>query len=123
IRTVDFASWLDEQNNGKFDMLMMGWLGNIDPDDFYYTQHHTGGKSNAQKFSNLEVDKLLDAGRTETNQDARKDIYARAATIIADQVSYIYLYNPSAIQAWTPRLSGYQVRQDRAIRFRTARLN
>ncbi|MBV8965003.1 MAG: ABC transporter substrate-binding protein, partial [Mycobacteriaceae bacterium] len=49
IRTVDFASWLDEQNNGKFDMLMMGWLGNIDPDDFYYTQHHTGGKSNAQK--------------------------------------------------------------------------
>ncbi|MCW2565821.1 MAG: ABC-type dipeptide transport system, periplasmic component, partial [Mycobacterium sp.] len=27
IRTVDFATWLDEQNNGHFDMLMMGWLG------------------------------------------------------------------------------------------------
>ena len=40
IRTVDFATWLDEQNNGNFDMLMMGWLGNIDPDDFYYAQHH-----------------------------------------------------------------------------------
>ena len=64
IRTVDFATWLDEQNNGNFDMLMMGWLGNIDPDDFYYSQHHTGGKSNAQKFSNADVDKLLDAGRT-----------------------------------------------------------
>lgn len=36
IRTVDFATWLDEQNSGHFDMLMMGWLGNIDPDDFYY---------------------------------------------------------------------------------------
>ena len=43
IRTVDFATWLDEQNNGHFDMLMMGWLGNIDPDDFYYAQHHTDG--------------------------------------------------------------------------------
>ncbi|HEY7053036.1 MAG TPA: ABC transporter substrate-binding protein, partial [Mycobacterium sp.] len=64
IRTVDFATWLDEQNNGHFDMLMMGWLGNIDPDDFYYAQHHTGGKSNAQKFSNAAVDALLDAGRT-----------------------------------------------------------
>ncbi len=42
IRTVDFATWLDEQNSGHFDMLMMGWLGNIDPDDFYYAQHHTG---------------------------------------------------------------------------------
>jgi peptide/nickel transport system substrate-binding protein len=123
IRTVDFATWLDEQNNGHFDMLMMGWLGNIDPDDFYYAQHHSGGKSNAQKFSNRDVDKLLDAGRTETNWDTRKDIYAKAAAIIADQVSYIYLYNPSVIQAWSTHLSGYQTRQDGAIRFRAARLN
>ena len=50
IRTVDFATWLDEQNSGHFDMLMMGWLGNIDPDDFYYAQHHTDGTSNAQKY-------------------------------------------------------------------------
>ncbi len=123
IRTVDFATWLDEQNNGHFDMLMMGWLGNIDPDDFYYAQHHTGGKSNAQKFSDPQVDALLDAGRTETNREVRMDDYAKAATIIADQVSYIYLYNPSVIQAWTRHLSGYEARRDGAIRFRTAKLN
>jgi peptide/nickel transport system substrate-binding protein len=122
IRTVDFATWLDEQNNGHFDMLMMGWLGNIDPDDFYYAQHHTDGSSNAQKFSNPEVDRLLDAGRVETNRTARADDYAKAATIIADQVSYIYLYNPSVIQAWTTRLSGYDARRDGAVRFRTASL-
>jgi peptide/nickel transport system substrate-binding protein len=122
IRTVDFATWLDEQNNGNFDMLMMGWLGNIDPDDFYYAQHHTDGSSNAQKFSNPDVDRLLDAGRVEANQQARHDDYAKAATIIADQVSYIYLYNPSVIQAWTTNLSGYDARRDGAIRFRTASL-
>jgi peptide/nickel transport system substrate-binding protein len=122
IRTVDFATWLDEQNNGNFDMLMMGWLGNIDPDDFYYAQHHTDGSSNAQKFSNPDVDRLLDAGRVEVNQQARHDDYAKAATIIADQVSYIYLYNPSVIQAWTTNLSGYDARRDGAIRFRTASL-
>jgi peptide/nickel transport system substrate-binding protein len=123
IRTVDFATWLDEQNVGHFDMLMMGWLGNIDPDDFYYAQQHTGGKSNAQKYSNPEVDHLLDAGRTQTNRDARADLYARAATTVADQASYIYLYNPSVIQAWSQKLSGYQARRDRAIRFHTAKLN
>ena len=48
---------------------------------------------------------------------------AKAATIIADQVSYIFLYNPSVIEAWSTRLSGYQARQDEAVRFRTARLN
>jgi peptide/nickel transport system substrate-binding protein len=122
IRTVDFATWLDEQNTGNFDMLMMGWLGNIDPDDFYYAQHHTDGSSNAQKFSNPDVDRLLDAGRVETNQQARHADYAKAATIIADQVSYLYLYNPSVIQAWTTSLSGYEARRDGAIRFRTASL-
>jgi peptide/nickel transport system substrate-binding protein len=122
IRTVDFATWLDEQNNGHFDMLMMGWLGNIDPDDFYYAQHHTDGSSNAQKFSNPEVDRLLDAGRVQTDRNARADDYAKAATIIADQVSYIYLYNPSVIQAWSTKLSGYEARRDGAVRFRTASL-
>ena len=123
IRTVDFATWLDEQNNGHFDMLMMGWLGNIDPDDFYYAQHHTGGSSNAQKFSDPEVDRLLDAGRVETDEAKRKDLYAKAATRIADQVSYLYLYNPSVIQAWATNLSGYDARRDGAIRFRGAQLN
>jgi peptide/nickel transport system substrate-binding protein len=122
IRTVDMATWLDEQNNGNFDMLMMGWLGNIDPDDFYYAQHHTGGSSNAQKFSDPEVDRLLDAGRVQTARDARADDYAKAATLIADGVSYIYLYNPSVIQGWTPELTGYEARRDGAIRFRTADL-
>ncbi|WP_183505788.1 MULTISPECIES: ABC transporter substrate-binding protein [unclassified Mycolicibacterium] len=122
IRTVDFATWLDEQNTGHFDMLMMGWLGNIDPDDFYYAQHHTGGTSNAQKFSDAEVDQLLDAARTEINRPARQDDYARAATIIADKASYIFLYNPSVIQGWTTNLTGYEARRDGAVRFRTAQL-
>lgn len=122
IRTVDMATWLDQQNTGNFDMLMMGWLGNIDPDDFYYAQHHTDGANNAQKFSNPEVDRLLDAGRRETDQTTRRDDYARAATLIADEVSYLYLYNPSVIQAWSTDLTGYDARRDKAIRFGTAAL-
>ena len=53
----------------------------------------------------------------------RQQDYAKAATIIADQVSYLYLYNPSVVQAWTTRLSGYEARRDGAIRFRTASLS
>ncbi|WP_296198413.1 ABC transporter substrate-binding protein [uncultured Microbacterium sp.] len=118
IRQPDFSTWLDEQNKGNFDMLMMGWLGNIDPDDFYYSQHHTDGSSNAQKYSNTQVDELLDKARVETDKEARKDLYAQAAKIIADEASYIYLYNPSVIQVWSPKVSGYETRADRAIRFK-----
>lgn len=123
IRQPDFATWLDEQNKGDFDMLMMAWLGNIDPDDFYYAQHHTDGASNAQGYSNPKVDKLLDAGRVETDTEKRKQIYAEAATIIAEDASYIYLYNPSVIQAWSPSVSGYEARSDRAVRFKDVSLS
>ena len=122
VNTVDFATWLDEQGKGNFDLLMMGWLGNIDPDDFYYSQHVTNGGNNYQKYSNTTVDDLLNQGRTETDQAKRKQIYADAAKIIADECSYIYLYNPDVVQVHSPKLSGYTVRGDRAIRFRTAEL-
>ncbi len=123
IEQLDFGAWLDRQSAGQFDALLLGWLGNIDPDDFYYSQHHSQGTSNSQKYHNATVDRLLDAGRTELDVAARKQIYTDAATIIANDVSYLYLYNPSTTQAFTTGLRGYTVRADKAIRFRTARLD
>ena len=123
ITTLDFSTWLDGQANGTFDMLMMGWLGNIDPDDFYYAQHHSTGWANAQGYSNPEVDALLDAGRTSADYDARKQYYLDAAKLIVDEVSYLYVYNPDVVQAWSDDVSGYVARGDRAIRFRDVSLN
>jgi peptide/nickel transport system substrate-binding protein len=122
-REVDFGTWLDEQGQGNYDLLMLGWLGNIDPDDFYYAQHHSEGTFNFQGYSNPEVDELLDRARTETDEDTRRDLYAEAATTIADDASYIYLYNPDVVQAWVPSLQGYEVRGDGAIRFRDVSLD
>ncbi|PZP16278.1 MAG: ABC transporter substrate-binding protein [Brachybacterium faecium] len=123
ISTVDFATWLAEQNAGNFDMLMMGWLGNIDPSGFYYAQHHSEGANNRQSYSNPEVDRLLEEGGAEPDEARRKEIYAEAATIIADECSYIYLYNPAVLQAWVPEVEGYEARGDAAIRFRDTSLN
>ncbi|WP_216865956.1 ABC transporter substrate-binding protein [Streptomyces bathyalis] len=117
-REVDFATWLDKQSKGEFDMLMLGWLGSQDPEDFYYAQHHTKGDFNFQKYSNSEVDRLLEEGQEETEKKARKKRYAEAARKIADDASYIYLYNPDVVQAWAPQLKGYKARSDSAVRFR-----
>ena len=123
INTLEWAEWLQEQGEGNYETYICSWNGLVDPDDFYYAQHHSGGTSNAQKFSDPEVDQLLDAGRVETDVAGRKAIYARAATRIADEVSYIYLYNPSVIEGWAKNLSGYEARRDGAVRFRSASLN
>lgn len=123
IRTLDFATWLDEQAAGTFDAFMLSWLGNIDPDDFYYAQHVTDGAFNFQGYSNPEVDEALDAAREESEEDARRELYEEAVTTIVDEASYVYLYNPDVVHAWSPRLSGYEPRVDRAIRFRDVSLD
>ena len=117
ITDVDFSTWLDMQGNGEFDAFMLSWIGNIDPDDFYYAQHHSDGGFNFQGYSNSEVDGLLEAARVETDQAARKELYDQAAKTIVDEASYIYLYNPDNINAWRDEVSGYSTRGDNAVRF------
>ncbi|MGY1723855.1 ABC transporter substrate-binding protein [Blastococcus sp. SYSU DS0533] len=117
VQTVDFATWLDRQAQGDFDAFMLGWLGNIDPFDFYHAQHITDGSSNYQGYSNPQVDELLTQASTETDEDTRKELYDQAAKLIVDDVSYLYLYNPDVVQAWAPGLSGYEIRADKAINF------
>jgi peptide/nickel transport system substrate-binding protein len=123
VRTLDFAAWLDAQGKGDFDAFMLGWLGNIDPDDFYYAQHHSKGTNNFQKYASPEVDQALDAARAETDEQARQELYDTAVKQIVDDASYVYLYNPEVVQAWTSEVQGYEVRADRAIRFRDVSLS
>ena len=123
IADVDFSTWLAREGEGDFDAFMLSWVGNIDPDDFYYAQHHSEGGFNFQGYSNEEVDGYLDAARVETDQDARKLLYDQAAAIIVDEASYIYLYNPENVQAWSPNVTGYQVRGDNAVRFEETSLS
>ena len=116
------ATWLDRQGEGDFDAFMWSWIGNLDPFGFYHAQHVCEGGLNFQGYCNEEVDDLLGQAAAETDQDARKELYDQAATMIVDDASYIYLYNPDVVQAWAPGLEGYEVRPDGAINFEQVRL-
>ncbi|MGY1813930.1 ABC transporter substrate-binding protein [Blastococcus sp. SYSU D00820] len=119
IQEEDFGTWLDREAEGDFDAFMLSWLGNIDPADFYEQQHLSDGVNNYQGYSNPQVDQLLTQAATEVDPATRKSLYDQAATLIVDDVSYLYLYNPDVVQAWVPGLTGYTVRADRAINFET----
>ena len=75
--------------------------------------------NNYQKYCDEQTDQLLNDAPTEMDEDARKDLYDQAAKRIVDADSYIYLYNPEVVQAWSSDVSGYTPRSDRAIDFST----
>ena len=119
IETEEFSTWLDRESAGDFDSFMLGWLGNIDPYGYYHSQHTCEGVNNYQKYCDEQTDELLNQASTEMDQDTRKDLYDQAAKRIVDANSYVYLYNPEVVQAWSTDVSGYTPRSDRAIDFST----
>jgi peptide/nickel transport system substrate-binding protein len=118
----EFATWLDKQSKGEFDTFLLGWLGNIDPFDFYQAQQSCGGADNFQHYCDPLTDDLLRQAATQTDPEARKELYDQVAKRVVDANSYLYLYSPRVVQAWSPKLTGYQIRPDRAVNFGSVRL-
>ena len=117
INTLEWAEWLQEQGDGNFETFVCSWNGLVDPDDYFYAQHHTGEVFNFTGYSNPSVDELLDEGRTLSDFDARYDIYEQVNQSIVDDAPYIYLYNPLQIHAYKPYVHGFQTRSDQSVRF------
>jgi peptide/nickel transport system substrate-binding protein len=117
VQSEEQGTWLDRQGEGDFDAFMWSWIGNLDPFGFYHAQHVCEGGLNFQGYCNEAVDDLLAQAASEADADARKALYDQAATMIVDDASYIYLYNPDVVQAWVPGLEGYEIRPDSAINF------
>ncbi|HEY3774562.1 MAG TPA: ABC transporter substrate-binding protein [Solirubrobacteraceae bacterium] len=123
VQTEDFSTWLDRESKGEYDSFILGWLGNIDPSDYYYDQQYCKAADNFQHYCNKQVDRLLDTANTTSDTARRKQLYDRAARLIVDDNSYIYLYNPDVVQAWSGKVKGFIARPDRAINFNTVRLS
>ncbi len=123
IRPLEWSTWLDEEGAGNYDIYICGWIGLVDPDDFFYAQQKTGQVFNFTGYSNPELDALLDQGRQELDPEKRKAIYEQVQKILIDDLPYIYLMTQGSVNAWQPYVKGYDVRPDSAISFKTTWLD
>jgi peptide/nickel transport system substrate-binding protein len=116
IRSTEFASQLRDQQQGKFQMSRIGWSGRIDPDGNIHQFVTTKGNQNDGKYSNAEVDKLLDEARTLYDVAERKKRYDAAQKILQDELPIVYLYNQTVFFALRSNLQGFVINPDGMIR-------
>lgn len=123
IQAMEFASSLQAANRGDFETYLLGWSGRADPDGNTYTFIHTQGPQNDGRYSNPQVDALLDEQRSVNDVAQRRAILARMwqQAVVAD-VSRIYLWHRKNIVAHTARLSGFHPVPDGLIRPQDLRL-
>ncbi|MBN9443900.1 MAG: ABC transporter substrate-binding protein [Bosea sp. (in: a-proteobacteria)] len=116
IRSTEFASQLRDQQQGKFQMSRIGWSGRIDPDGNIHPFVTTGGGQNDGKYSNPEVDRLLNQARTVYDPAERKKLYDAAQKILQDELPIVYLYNQTVFFALRKNLDGFVINPDGMIR-------
>jgi peptide/nickel transport system substrate-binding protein len=116
IKSTEFASQLRDQQQGKFQLSRVGWSGRIDPDGNLHQFVTTKGNQNDGKYSNAEVDRLLDQARTIYDPAERKKLYDAAQAILQDELPLIYLYNETVFFAMRSNISGFVISPDGMIR-------
>jgi len=100
IETYEWNSFLGQVNpglEGKADMAEMAWMTN-DPDTLPYLALRTDawpdkGGFNSGYYSNPEVDKLLEAARSSTDQAERAKLYQEMQTIVQEDAPWVFVAN------------------------------
>jgi peptide/nickel transport system substrate-binding protein len=96
IRSFEFATFFSDVTQGLFQLYGLRWIGgNEDPDIFEYVFHSAKFPphgANRGYYSNPRVDALIDRGRREIDENARRHIYAELQRLLAQDVPYINLW-------------------------------
>ena len=116
IRVTEFATSLNEAEQGNFQAYILRWSGRTDPDGNLYTFVKTGSPQNYSFYTNSDLDKHLDESRAKDGIAVRKAIYTGITKTLLDDLPVIYLYHQRHLIAHTDKLTGYVQAPDGMIR-------
>lgn len=92
---------------GNYQVVLVGWLGLVDPDRGMFNQFHSKGTQNWEKYNNPRIDALLDEGRRKADPAERARIYRDVARIIATDLPYYVLTYQGYIVGVNRRVQGF----------------
>jgi peptide/nickel transport system substrate-binding protein len=93
MNVVDRAPYFATMPKGNYQISVRGDSERLDPDDAYYLYLHSGeiDKNNWSRYSNKELDALLEKGRTTSKWEDRVPIYKKVVDIIKEDLPIYYV--------------------------------
>ncbi len=104
---TEFPALIQALVGGTYQLVLVGWLGLVDPDRGMYNQFHSKGSSNWEKYNDARVDALLDEGRQKADPAERANIYREVARVVATDLPYYVLTYQGYIVAISKRVQGF----------------
>ncbi|MFC0333829.1 ABC transporter substrate-binding protein [Paenibacillus sepulcri] len=116
IEALDSTAITEKRNSGDWQTTGGGWSGMIDPDQNSYAFIVTDAPFNYGKYSNLEVDKLMQQARESSSTEERKKIYSQVASILLEEVPGVFTGYQPVVDVWTDKVQGFEVYPDQLLR-------
>jgi peptide/nickel transport system substrate-binding protein len=115
LKIPELGQFVQDWRNSNFDLFVSANAGSPDPDDYFYRTFRTGGSTNVFKYSNPELDTLLDNGRKELDPKARKADYDKAQAILACQGPVAHIAYGQLFTAVRTSVKGFDIIANRSL--------
>ncbi len=115
LKNQELGQFIQDWRNSNFDMFASTNAGSPDPDDYFFRTFRTGGSTNIFKYSNPELDGLLDGARTQLDPAARKAAYDKAQAILACQGPIVHVAYGQLFSALRANVGGFEVIANRSL--------
>ena len=94
IQQVEWATYLEDLNQSKFQAYAgLGWEADYpDPQDFLDILFHTDSSINHGRYSNSQVDRILEQARVEPDVTRRIELYQTSEQMIVDDAAWVPLW-------------------------------
>ncbi|HYB89581.1 MAG TPA: ABC transporter substrate-binding protein [Candidatus Binataceae bacterium] len=110
VRTLEFATFYADIQRGNYDLTSMQWVGINDPNHYYmvFDSRSTPPNGfNRGSYSNLQMDRLLEAGSATIDPQMRRRIYADVQQLAAEDLPYVSLWWQDNVAVMNRALAGF----------------
>jgi peptide/nickel transport system substrate-binding protein len=112
VRSFEFATFYSDISHGSFGMYSLRWIGgNEDPDIFHYAFASASVPphgANRGDYLNAQVDRLLQAAASESDQAKRRILYVQVQQILAKDMPTLPLWFLDSVVIYNRRISGVE---------------
>lgn len=120
LQSMELATWLDQVYQGRdYELNTLSHSGRLDPDPFL-NRLTCDSEENYRNYCNPQFDELIQQGANTTDVAIRKEIYAKAQRLLAEDAASAWLYTPDVILGAQRSVHDYSFRPISGMDFREA---
>lgn len=113
IKQLEWSAYKAAINQGEADIFWLSWWADYpDAENFLFPLFHSGNhgpSGNRTRYSNQEVDRLIEQGQTALNETERNAAYRKAEEIIVRDAPWVFMWHKNDYVVKQHWIQGFRV--------------